>query len=243
MIKFIKDIINFILPPRCNLCGKVLDEDKGLCDECISQIDFLNGAICYQCGEPLFESIENNHQKLLCGNCLKSKNKPVFRMIRSAYIYDDFSKKLILDFKFYDKPDLASFLAKMLYVAGKDIFEAGVDVIIPIPLHYTRLIKRRYNQSALLAKELGRLTNIKVDYNSLIKRKITKPQVDCDGNERLINVKDAFVVKNIENIQGKKILLVDDVLTTGSTLKECAKALKTARIKSVDAVTVARSIH
>lgn len=242
-MSFIKDIINFILPPRCYFCGKVLHEDKGLCDECISKIEFLNKAICYKCGEPLFDYDKPDSKKLLCGNCLNSKSKMIFRMIRSAYLYDDFSKKLILDFKFHDKTDLASFLAKMLYVAGKDIFAEGVDLIVPVPLHYTRLIKRRYNQSALLAKELGKLTGIEVDYKSLIKGKITKPQIDCDGNERLKNVKDAFYVKNIANIKDKRILLIDDVLTTGSTLKECAKALKSAKPKSIDALTIARSIY
>ena len=241
-MSFIKDIINFILPPRCYFCGKVLHEDKGLCDECISKIEFLNKAICYKCGDPLFNNEGVDVKKLLCGSCLKSKNKMIFKMMRSAYIYDDFSKKLILDFKFNDKTDLASFLAKMLYVAGKDIFAEGVDLIIPVPLHYTRLIKRRYNQSALLAKELGKLTGIEVDYKSLVKGRITKAQIDCNGTERLKNVKDAFYVKSIENIKGKRVLIIDDVLTTGSTLKECGKALKDAKPKSIYALTLARSI-
>ena len=242
-MSFIKEIINFILPPRCYFCGKVLHEDKCLCDECISKIEFLNKAICYKCGDPLFADDGADAKKLLCGSCLKSKNKMIFRMMRSAYLYDDFSKKLILDFKFNDKTDLASFLAKMLYVAGKDIFAEGVDLIVPVPLHYTRLIRRRYNQSALLAKELGKLTGIEVNYKSLIKRRITKPQTECDGNERLKNVKDAFYIKNVEKIKSKRILLVDDVLTTGSTLNECGKALKKAKPKSIDALTVARSVY
>ena len=147
-----------------------------------------------------------------------------------------------MDFKFYDKTDLASLLAKMMYVAGKDIFASDIDLIVPVPLHYSRLIKRRYNQSALLAKELGKLTNIKVDYNTLVKGRITKAQIDCDGKERLINVKNAFYIKDAGKIKGKRILLIDDVLTTGSTLNECAKVLKQAKAKSIDGLTVSRAI-
>ena len=241
-MNFIKDIINFILPPRCYICGKVLNEDKAVCDDCISKIEFLNGTICHRCGTPLFEQTKDSSNNLLCGSCLKHKKNMLFRMIRSAYIYDDFSKKLILDFKFYDKTDLASVLAKMIYVAGKDIFNEGIDVIIPVPLHYTRLIKRRYNQSALLANELGKLTNIDVDLHTLVKGKRTKAQVDCDGNERLINVKDAFYLKDVNKLKDKRVLLIDDVLTTGSTLNECAKAIKCAKPKSIDALTISRSI-
>ena len=242
-MSFLSDIINFILPPRCYICGKILDEDKGICDECISKIEFLNKAICYKCGAPLFEQENKENKKILCGNCLKHKNKIIFQMMRSSCVYDEFSKKLILDFKFYDKTDLAPVLAKMLFVAGKDIFAEGIDIILPVPLHYTRLLKRRYNQSALLAKELGKLANIGVDYKNLIKRKKTKAQVDCSGNERLTNLKDAFCIKYPEKLRGKKILLIDDVLTTGATLNECAKAIKSANPKSICALTVSRSIY
>ena len=120
------------------------------------------------------------------------------------------------------------------------MFASGVDVIIPIPLRHTRLLKRRYNQSALLAKELGKLTGIKVDYSSVVKIKMTRPQVECSGVERLKNVKDSFMVKKTENIRGKRILLVDDVMTTGSTLKECALAIKKAKPTSIDTLTRAR---
>ena len=238
---FFKSLLNLILPPRCFYCGKVLDEDKGLCDSCISKIDFLNGAVCHRCGRPLPQMLEDD-KKLLCGECLKPHRRKWFRLARSAAAYDEFSKKLILDFKFYDKTDLASLLAKMMFVAGKDIFETGVDVIIPVPLHYTRLMKRKYNQSALLAKELGKLAKIKVAYDTVIKKRKTKPQVECSGDERLKNVRDAFVVKNPEKVAGKRILLIDDVLTTGTTLKECTLALKKAKPKSVDWLTVTRVV-
>lgn len=237
-MSFFKDILNFILPPRCVLCGKILKEDKGFCDDCINKISFINGAVCHCCGQPLGEP-EIEGKRLLCGKCVKSRKK-IFRMLQSACAYDEISKKLVVDFKFHDKTDLASLLAKMMYVAGKDIFSAGIDVIIPVPLHRGRLLRRRYNQSALLAKEIGKLSGIKVDYESFIKKRGTKPQVDCNGEERLRNLQGAFFVKTSCNITGKRILLVDDVLTTGATLKECAMALNSAAPKSIDALTLAR---
>jgi ComF family protein len=166
--------------------------------------------------------------------------KDNLRYSRSAVIYDVFSKKLILDFKFFDHIENKKLLAQWMYLAGKDIFDAGVDVIIPIPLHKLRLLKRKYNQSAILASELSKMTNIKSDYKSFVKIRSTQPQSECSGKKRITNIKNAFTVKNPENIKGKRILLIDDVYTTGSTLRECAKVLKKAGAKSVDALTIAK---
>lgn len=163
-----------------------------------------------------------------------------FRLSRSALCYDEASKNLILAFKFMDRTENARLLAAMLKVAGEDIFKAGVDVIVPVPLHYTRLVKRRYNQSALLARELGRYTGLPVDCFSLVRHRKTRPQVEFSGFERVRNVKNAFSVPHPEKLAGKRVVLIDDVLTTGSTLKECAAALKKAGVRSVDALTVAR---
>lgn len=239
-MSFLFDILNFILPPRCLSCGKVLKSDTGLCDNCIDKVDFLNGAVCHRCGQPLNEEAKKD-RKLLCGNCFK-KRRFIFRMCRSACVYDDFSKKLIVDFKFFDRTDLASFLAKMMYVSGKDIFEAGIDVIVPVPLHRTRLLKRRYNQSALLAKELGKLSGVKVDFDAVVKTRMTRPQVECNGKQRLENLRGAFDIKKKAQLAGKRVLLIDDVLTTGATLKECAAAIQKASPQSIDALTIARAL-
>lgn len=172
-------------------------------------------------------------------SCLRKKRFP-FRLSRSALCYDEASKNLILAFKFMDRTENARLLAAMLKVAGEDIFKAGVDVIVPVPLHYTRLVKRRYNQAALLARELGRYTGLPVDCFSLVRHRKTRPQVEFSGFERVRNVKNAFSVPHPEKLAGKRVVLIDDVLTTGSTLKECAAALKKAGVRSVDALTVAR---
>ncbi|MBR2033185.1 MAG: ComF family protein, partial [Alphaproteobacteria bacterium] len=218
-----EQILNCFLPPRCLKCGKPLKQDLGLCGDCIEDIGFICEPYCQKCGQP-FEFLETQNGKLLCGNCLKNQNSP-FRLSRSAFVYNQHSKLLITDLKYNDKTENAKLLAKIMWVAGKEIFEAGVDVIIPVPLHYSRLIKRRYNQSALIGNELSKISGIPIDNTTLRKHKKTRPQIELSGNERQNNVRNAFSVRNHKKIAGKRILLIDDVLTTGATLKECAKAL------------------
>ena len=232
-------IIDIFLPPRCLKCGKILGDTNGLCPECFSQIKFIAKPYCPRCGLPLPE--QSAKSATLCGQCLSDHKSP-FRMSRSAVYYDEHSKPLILNFKFHDRTENAPCLARWLLLGGKDIFEAGADVIIPIPLHYTRMIKRRYNQSALLAKELNKLCNIPVDLDSVVRHRKTKPQVEFSGHERIKNVQGAFRVKHPEKLCGKRVLLIDDVMTTGSTLRECALAILKAGAASVDTLTVARVI-
>lgn len=230
-------LLNLFLPPRCIKCGRVLSGDDGLCLECFNEISFIARPYCQKCGHPFDE--DPGAGKKFCGGCLQKPHTP-FRLSRSALKYDEASKNLILAFKFMDKTENAKVLGRWLNMAFKDIKEAGVDLIIPIPLHYTRLVKRRYNQSALLAKELAKASGVAVDYTSVEHHVRTKPQVEFSGHARIKNVKDAFRVKNTQKIKGKRIVLIDDVMTTGSTLKECALALKRAGAKSVDTLTVAR---
>ena len=238
MKEILQKIIEIFLPPRCIKCGAILAQD-GLCAECYNELNFISAPYCHKCGHP-FEA-QNTGKKMLCATCSKKKKTP-FRYNRSALCYDEASKNLILALKFMDKTENAKVLAKWLNIAGKDIWKEGVDILVPIPLHYTRLVKRKYNQSALLAKELSKLCHVPVDYTSVIKHKATKPQVAFSCKERIQNVKGVFSVKHQDKIKGKRVVLIDDVMTTGSTLKECALAIKAAGAKSVDTLTVARVI-
>ena len=234
---FLKVVLESVLPRRCRKCGQILTAEGELCEKCLQELNFIYPPYCRKCGHPLNES--EMRGKMLCAACLKKRRSP-FRLSRSALYYDDASKNLILAFKFMDKTENARLLAAMMKVAGEDIFAAGVDLIVPVPLHYTRLVKRRYNQSALMAYELGRYTSLPVDCFSLVRHKKTRPQVEFSGAERVKNVKNAFSVDAPEKVKGKRIVLIDDVLTTGSTLRECAFALKKAGARSVDTLTVAR---
>lgn len=231
-------LLNFILPPRCICCGEILKDENGLCPECFNQMTFISEPYCQHCGLPFSETMKPN-KHMLCPDCVKNK-KSVLRMCRSALKYDDLSKRAILALKFMDKTENANVFAKWLQLAGKDIFSHDADTLIPVPLHYRRLIHRRYNQSALVASELSRLTGLNLDTSSLIKHKSTKPQVSFSGSQRLNNVKGAFSVKFPERIVGRHVVVIDDVYTTGSTIRECAIALHEAGAASVDALTIAR---
>ena len=238
MITILSQILKAFLPPRCIKCGKVLEDRDGLCDDCFKQTTFIFPPFCKKCGRPFYDEPADKNN-LLCGHCTTNK-KQIFRLARSCMEYDDSSSPLILSFKFFDRTEYKKVFAQWLQLSGTDIFNAGVDLIIPIPLHYTRLVKRRYNQSALLAKELSKLTHIKVDMTSVVRHRRTKPQVKLQGRARVENVKDAFSIKHIDRIKGKRIVLIDDVQTTGSTLKECAKSLLKSGATSVDYLTLSR---
>jgi len=237
MSGWLQNIINFILPPRCLLCGKILSDNNGLCSECFSKINFISHPMCTRCGTPLPSGKSVNS----CAVCV-SDNKNPFRYQRSMVRYDDNSRPLLVNFKFHDKTENAEFLARWLFAAGHDIWEHGVDMLIPVPLHKARLRQRRYNQSALLCKYLSQLTRVPVDYTTLQRHKNTRPQVEFNGKERIQNVKQAFSIADETIFANKRIVIVDDVMTTGSTLKECGMVLLKHGAKSVDALTIARVI-
>ncbi len=238
MLNFIKQIINAIIPPRCLVCSKAVNFDNHLCVECFEKITFITTPYCKHCGTPFARTVSDGEK--FCIHCLDEKNKDNIRISRSAVVYDEFSKKIILDFKFLDHIENKKLMANWLNMASSDIFNLGVDLIIPVPLHFLRILSRKYNQSAILADELAKIRKIDVAFDCLKKTKRTLPQVMCSGAERKKNIKGAFKVYNIQKIKGKRILLIDDVYTTGSTLKECAKVLIKAGAKSVDTLTVAK---
>ncbi|MBR1756510.1 MAG: ComF family protein [Alphaproteobacteria bacterium] len=238
----LKYFINTILPPRCIRCGKILSERNGLCADCFQKINFVAEPYCARCGVPFVSQSEQyNSIGQLCGACLHEK-RPVFALRRFAFVYDDEAKNLVLGFKFLDKTNYAEVLANMLRRAGADIWQQQPDLLIPVPIHRRRLLERKYNQSALLARELAKQTGITAEYSALQRVRHTVPQVQLSGQARRHNLKHAFDVKSVQKIKGKKVVLIDDVETTGATLNECAKALKKAGASKIYALTLARTM-
>ena len=236
-MNFLKPLIDIILPPRCLGCGKIVETEYSLCADCFQKVSFITKPYCNICGLP-FENESEITRHMICPNCLAKK--PKTRLNRSAILYNDFAQHLILGFKFSDRTDLRKLFAKWLYLAASDIIKEGVDMIIPVPLSYQRLIKRRYNQAALMAKEFSVFTGIEIDFLNLVKIRHTRPQAILKGNARLKNVKGVYQIKHPHRVKGKRILLIDDVMTTGATLNECTKVLLKAGALSVDTLTLAR---
>ena len=234
MFKFFKTLLDVFIPPRCLLCGKLVDKHTGLCPECFSEIHFIGPNVCPICGHPHFFDTET-------GRCPLCINKhPPFDKVQSAFYYDEFSKHLILPFKHADRTDMAAFLSVLLSQIGTSLIESA-DMIIPVPLHPKRLRYRKYNQSALLALHLAKKSHKTYEPMLLKRTRDTPSQENKTYAQRAKNVKNAFSVSNPDKIQGKTILLIDDVFTTGATLASCALTLKKAGAEKVYCLTLART--
>ncbi len=228
-------ILNILCPSRCPICHEETDEPHCLCPNCFSQLHFITKPCCAVCGRP-FEF--SPFGETICAACMKQK--PSFKMARSILLYDDFSKQLVLAFKHGDHTELAPLLTKFLLLADKKIFKA--DVIVSVPLHPSRLIVRKYNQASILGKELSKQLNISF-YPTVLKRnKRTKSQGHMTRKQRQKNLIKAFCLSRPEIIKNKIVLLIDDVMTTGATVNECAKVLKRGGATDVYVLTVYRAL-
>ena len=172
-----------------------------------------------------------------CKYCTASK--PKFAAARSACVYDGNTRKIAVRFKFRDGTYLAPHIASFMLNAGRELLYK-TDVITAVPLHYNRQLKRKYNQASLLAKHLAKQTKIAYEPFLLKRIKSTKQQTKLNKKQRTENVEDAFQASDDFNYRGKTIMIVDDVMTTGATINECAKALKQKGAKKVYALTFAR---
>jgi ComF family protein len=226
-----------IYPPQCAACHQVVAQHGQLCAKCWSQATFIQPPYCACCGAPF----EYDHgDGSICVSCLA--NRPAYSQARAAMIYDDIARTLVLSFKHGDRLGPALSYAQMMARAGADIIESA-DVIVPVPLHWTRLFKRRYNQSAILGQHIALLANKTHLPDGLVRRKRTPPQAFMKRAERLRNVRNAFDVhpKHGDAIRGKTILIIDDVLTTGATVENCTQSLYKAGADTVNVLTLARA--
>ncbi|MHB1204489.1 MAG: double zinc ribbon domain-containing protein [Rhodospirillaceae bacterium] len=227
-------LLNALLPPQCLACNAVVDSAGALCADCFSRMTFVTAPQCETCGLPFETPVIG---AAVCGACLA--DPPAYGRARAVFVYDGESRGLVLRLKHGDRTDAAVHLARWMQRTGAALLE-DCDVIVPVPLHRWRLLMRTYNQAALLANSLGRLAGKHVAVDALARVKATPSQGGLSATARRRNVGGAFMVQRPARISGKRVLLIDDVLTTGATVDACTKALKDAGAAAVDALVLAR---
>lgn len=231
--------LDVLLPPQCLVCGTLVADPGTLCGACWGRLTFLDGPACVRCGLPFEYDIG---EEALCGGCLRLL--PMYERARAVFVYDDASRGLVLAFKHGDRTDFAPAFGRWLARAGRPLL-ADAQVIAPVPLHWTRLWRRRFNQAALMANALARVAGIEVVPDALKRRKRTPSQGGLGRLARKRNLRGAIVCPPARRsrIAGKRVLVVDDVFTTGATADACARALLRAGADSVDVLTLARVVR
>ena len=211
-------------------------QTDGLSARAWERIEFLEAPVCDGCGTPFPYDLGKG---ALCAACMAAPRK--FKRARAACLYDEHSRDLILKLKHADRTDLANLFARWLARAAADL-TVECDVVVPVPLHWSRLFSRRYNQAAEIARPLARLTGLRYRPDVLLRARDTGTQGGKSSRGRRLNVKGAFRVppRRVHQIAGKRVLLIDDVLTTGATAEACANALLAAGASAVDLAVVAR---
>jgi ComF family protein len=235
----LKGLLDTFFPPLCHGCRVHLANpgDLHFCNSCLEQIRFISSPLCTVCGVPFLSSGDDH----TCGSCLT--DPPRYTAARSALVFADKVQELVHRFKYDHQVRLRRPLG--LLTAGTltpFITAVSPEILIPVPLHRKRLRWRGYNQAVLLGELLGKVWGIPMQRDNLRRIRWTEPQIELSAAERSANVRGAFAVSEIKSLTGKRVLLVDDVLTTGSTVNECAHTLRKAGVASVHIVTVARAL-
>ncbi|WP_445680661.1 ComF family protein [Radicibacter daui] len=226
-------VLDTVLPPRCLACRQTVAEPGALCATCWSGLSFISAPLCPRCGAPQ----EMAGTGALPCNCARRR----YAQARAAVLYDDASRPLVTALKFADRTALADLFGRWLQAAGAEML-ADADLLVPVPLHRWRLLWRRYNQSALVATALSRRSGVQLLPDALLRPRRTRPQPGLTRAARRRNVRGAFAINERHRLRlaGCRIVLVDDVLTSGATLEECARVLLAAGAVEVRALTVAR---
>jgi ComF family protein len=231
-------LLDVLLPPHCVACNASVDTQGLLCPDCFRQTGFITEPFCVRCGVP-FGSAALGGPELLCPGCRATP--PVFRRARAALRYDAQGRRLILPFKHADRIEIAATLAPHMVRAGAALLRE-VDLLVPVPLHRWRLFHRRYNQAALLAKAVGRIAGVPSMPDALVRQRATESLGEKSAVERAAEVAGVFAVraKRAAHLVGKRVLLIDDVMTSGATANACAQTLLASGVASVDVLAAAR---
>lgn len=229
--------LHLIYPPQCLTCDALVTTDFGLCGGCWRDTPFVTGLVCEQCGVPL--PGEDHGHVVHCDDCLRIARP--WSQGRAALLYRDNARRLVLSLKHGDRLDLARPAASWLMRAAEPMLKPGM-IVAPIPLHWMRLLKRRYNQAAVLSGALARLASLEHCPDLLTRKRSTGSQEGRDRDARFRNMHGSIAAhkRHIRRIEGRHVLLVDDVMTSGATLAAAAEACVAAGATEVSVLVLAR---
>lgn len=229
-------VLDQLYPPLCLHCDAAVATADALCARCFAQLRPISAPCCPVLGLP-FEIPLGPEAR----SAEAIADPPPFRRARSAVLYNEVARKLVARLKYGDRPELARFCARLMARAGRELWD-DAPVIVPVPLHRVRQLERRYNQSAELARALGRLTGLRVEPGLVTRTRRTRQQVGLSAEARQRNVAGAFTARPdaAMRLRGRSVVLLDDVITTGATVKAVTRALNRAGIDQVDVISFAR---
>ena len=236
---FFAALLDVMFPPLCHVCRRFIPTagELHICPGCRELMPPVVAPLCSVCGVP-FAGAGTDH---VCGSC--STSLPRFDAARAALAYEGASRDLIHAFKYRNKTHLRRPLALLtLESLSEFIRSRRPDLIMPVPLHRKKLSSRGFNQAVLLGEVLSQRLKIPLDRRNLRRIRWTEPQVNLAAGDRRENVRGAFAVQDSDLVTGRRVLLVDDVLTTGSTAEECGRVLKVSGAADVTVITVARAL-
>jgi ComF family protein len=233
-------LLDAVLPPRCPSCGETVGNQGSLCPACWSKLRFIAEPFCQRCTLPVPEAAPG---LVVCPNCIV--DPPNYLRARAALRYDASSAPMILAMKHRAKLQAVPAFGAWMARSGGDLL-ADADALVPVPLHRWRMLKRGFNQSGLLAQAVSARTGVPSLLDGLVRRTATKSQQGLGALERTRNItSSSFEVPSSRwsRIEGQRLILIDDVLTTGSTLSACASVLQHAGAASVDVLVLARVVR
>jgi ComF family protein len=245
MLKYLhlilKKILNVFFPNHCLNCENIINEEALFCAVCWGKLQFITDPKCKICSYPFEIELIGKSSSLPCASCIK--DPPHFDKVITIFRYNEIIKKVISDLKYRDQTFIAKKISKLIFNKIKPELD-NIDIITIVPLHLNKLKKRKFNQVAMISKEIIKFDSKKYIPNLLFRTKETKTQVKLTQKQRQANIKKAFMVnrKHQDAILDKTILLIDDVMTSGATIEACAKALKKRKVKKIIVLTLAKTV-
>lgn len=217
-------ILQIIFPKTCPICEEILQKEQEICESCRKKLEYIREPKCKKCGKPFETDDEEQTIREYCADCGKGRHSYDSGM--AVFRYGEDIRESISRFKYHNRRTYADFYGQeMARKYGQKIKTLGIQVLIPVPISKRKMVRRGYNQAGLIAKVLGETLNIPVDSEILIRDRDTTPQKELSNEERRKNLNNAFKMMR-SAVKYKKVLLVDDIYTTGSTIDACAETLK-----------------